>query len=445
MAYCPECGAANTTSDTYCGSCGGSLAMPKTPAQIPKPGGSIPPLKNRRPLSISLNKRLAGWLAAFAVVIAGIPLTYHYLLTETRIETTYESVPFEIARTEDEMLLAGIEYTRSPGMNGSKQVKTKVWVKDGAATNRKVVSERVVQPPSDEVVVAGVRTMPEAIEDTKATTTDYFETWKSGDHAAMLSKCSEESLSGFTHERVTAAYQVTGETLESYTLGIPDVMSMDDLIERQKSTDWSYSYTNDSEASLAPEDFPSGSLVVAEVPVTYTTNSAVQGRNTHYENIRLAFIDDSWKIVYFGPVAATAVNQSQRVVNKGYSNDEIIDVAVDFVVVYPDHTLITVHETNATVSRYGSSSLSSYFDSLPSSSSYSSDSFLTDDSVSSLSYVINSDKSTDFEYSVKEGATQSGFLYVEPGIPAEATSFSLFFSGGYSSADDVSFYGIPLP
>ncbi|MFA6001338.1 MAG: G5 domain-containing protein [Thermoleophilia bacterium] len=499
--FCPECGRGSADGCKFCGYCGTSFtadeklagdltseqpvettADPEASASLPpmfRPpdhgtvtpafGDTIQPVQNVRPDTPSSdflkgvfaraanNKMTIALIASVLTLLIGIPATWYFLTANTHLATDYESVPFGVSTSTDDNLLTGVKFTRTPGKNGSRQIKTKIWLGErDRETDRKVVSDRIVLMPEDEVVVEGIRSQNDVAKDVSGIASSYMDSWKKADYSALVNISSTDSLKNYSQENIEQAYAATGEILEGFTVGTPKIMKMEDLITAADSqTGSSSSYGSSSSSSgtssgttdtLTEADYPFGSLVVAQVPVTYTTNSRAVGRITHSEQMRLAFIGGSWRVLYTGMLAAIPVNRTERVVSKGYGEDDLKDVALNLVIVYPDHTVLVVQEANVTHSKYGNDSMSSHFSNLPSSYGYGSneDRLMIDDSTAGLEYIADEKKSTPFSTSVKEGTTQSGYIYVTPGLPAEAKAVSVEFRSGYSSSQNVFFNGIAI-
>lgn len=430
--FCAECGATIEYGATFCGECGAPAGLPAAPVPVvarpPGPNGGISPL----------------FIILALVAIAGISATYYFLTRSTTLEVAYESVSFDVSTEDDDTLLKGVEYTKSPGKNGSKQVKTKIWMNDdGAVTGRKIVSDRIIEPPVNEVVVKGERSESEVTQDVEDTLTGYMESWKSGDYTAMVSVAAPESMKGYGLDKVQAAYQLTGESLTAYTIGTPTVMSMDDLVASQGSQSSSYYGSEDDYEEMTPEDFPVGSIVVAQVPVSFTSHSVAAGQMNQMEYVNMGFVDGKWVIDYFGQLTAVAVNQTQREVDKGYSNDTVTELTLGVVIVYSGHMILTVSEKNATRSSSGRSSVGSYFDNLGS-YYYDEDDAVVSDSLAAGQYMVIEEKSSKFSYDVKEGASQTGYLYMEPGPSEDTDTLNIKFKPHDYQNPDIAFSGIKI-
>ncbi|MHB1326514.1 MAG: G5 domain-containing protein [Thermoleophilia bacterium] len=373
------------------------------------------------------------WLIPGIIIVVGALLTFHFLTVKTKIVDDRAPISYQSSTEDDPKLLKGITYTRTQGVTGTKLVKSKVWIgSNGSYGDSKVVTEVIEQNPQDEVIVNGALSRNDAANEAKSQAQGFMQSWKSGDYEAMALQSTTESLRGFTSANLQQGFTATGEILESFTVGEPTIKTMDELTATQKaptSSSSSYSYGDEKKtASVSSADFPTGTPVIAEIPITYSTNSKALGKKNNSRIIYSAYRDGAWHILYFSQLAGIAVTQNKQTTKTGYSTTETGDVSLDYLIIYPEHILFVVHETNTTHSKYGGSSINSHF-----SSGYESNILVTTDASNGEKYSLNSDKSSKFEYSIKEGATQSGYLYVEPGIPAGAKSISVTFKQGSSS------------
>lgn len=388
------------------------------------------------------------WLIPGLIILAGLILSAYFLTSNTKIITTQESITYGTTTESDPKLLKGMTYTRVPGTPGTKTVKTKVWLgKNGNEKSRKVVAEIVEQDPQNEVIAEGTLSRSDAASEARTAVQNFMTAWKNGEYEAMVSQSTAESLKGFTAAIIQQGYQATGEVLESFTVGEPTIKTMVELGSEQTSSSSGYTgssvtgYASEKKPkTISPSDFPEGTPVIAEIPISYSSNSKALAKKTSNRFVYAAYRDGSWRILYFDQLAGVAVNQNKQLSETKYSSTDTVDVALDYVIIYPDHILITVHETNTTHSKYGSRYVSSHF-----SVGYSGGSLLVvTDAQDDPEFILVSDKSTKFESSIKEGVTQSGYLYVEPGIPADAKSLSVTFKegSGSDSKRDVFFNNI---
>lgn len=388
------------------------------------------------------------WLILGLIILAGLILSAYFLTSNTKIITTQESITYGTTTEADPKLLKGMTYTRVPGISGTKTVKTKVWLgENGNGKNRKVVAEIVEQAPQNEVIAEGTLSRSDAARDGRTAVQNFMTAWKNGDYEAMVSQSTAESLKGFTAANIQHGYQATGEVLESFTVGEPTIKTMAELGSEQTSSSAGYAGSSVTGSTgekttntISPSDFPEGTPVVAEIPISYSSNSKALVKKTANRFVYAAYRDGSWSILFFDQLAGVAVNQTKQLSETKYGSTDTVDVVLDYVMIYPDHILITVHETNTTHSKYGSRYVSSHFP-----VGYSSGNLLlVTDAQDNPEFTLVPDKSTKFESSIKEGVTQSGYLYVEPGIPADAKSLSVTFKegSGSDSKRDVFFNNI---
>jgi hypothetical protein len=87
-------------------------------------------------------------------------------ITETKIETTEEAVPFSTTQTYDGTLAKDTQVVRVEGANGKKVVKTEVKLKDGVEVSRELISEDITVPPVTQVVAIGTKVVPKASKTT---------------------------------------------------------------------------------------------------------------------------------------------------------------------------------------------------------------------------------------------------------------------------------------
>lgn len=80
-------------------------------------------------------------------------------VTETRIETTEEVVPFDTVQTYDGTLAKDTTVVRVEGAAGKKVVKNEVKIKDGVEISRALISETLTVPPVSKVVAIGTKTV----------------------------------------------------------------------------------------------------------------------------------------------------------------------------------------------------------------------------------------------------------------------------------------------
>jgi hypothetical protein len=78
-------------------------------------------------------------------------------LTETKIESTQEEIPFTTTQTYDGTLPKDTTVVRVEGSKGKKTVKTEVKTKDGVEIGRALISEEVTVPPVSKVVAVGTK------------------------------------------------------------------------------------------------------------------------------------------------------------------------------------------------------------------------------------------------------------------------------------------------
>jgi hypothetical protein len=83
-------------------------------------------------------------------------------VTETKVETTEEDVPFSTTQTYDGTLPKDTEVVRVEGANGKKVVKTEVKTKDGVEVSRELISENITVPPVAKVIAIGTKVVAKA-------------------------------------------------------------------------------------------------------------------------------------------------------------------------------------------------------------------------------------------------------------------------------------------
>jgi hypothetical protein len=446
--FCPFCGAAKEDDARFCGRCGAVLPE-DTDVEVARsegvdPGwaeplcdaGSVwaaPEARPRAPKAPRSWPRVSGnartwsiWLVVAAGAIALLAVSAHFLTAPTRVVTNYETVLFETDRQSDNSLLEGVEYTETSGQTGTKQVRTKEWLdSDGFVENRKVVGEAITVEPASEVVVRGARSAADTGADVTAVATEYVRAWRAGDYAAMLAQCTSDSLGGGDLATVVAACAAAAETVGVANLDAPLVSGMQQLLAAEQS--------GQSDDRLTASDYPFDSMAVAFVPAYLEIASPALGSRTSEDGIRLTYTPEGWKVIYEGPLAVIRVDQTQTYSTVDWGDTETGSVTLEQILIYADHVLLVVSETNTIRSEYGSSSIYSQFRNLDDEDTP----VMSDDSMAGASYTVDTERSSDY-YEVEEGVTQRGVIYVEPGLTAEATLLHVRLA-------DVSFLNIQVP
>ncbi len=396
--YCPHCGTESITGNGFCRGCGAELEQEQAPPRPVRARVQVP----------HLGRAFFVWLGVGLVTLALLIVSACFLATSTRIVTTYETVAFRTETQSDAGLLEGVQYTMTPGETGTQLVRTKEWLdSDGFVENRKVVAQVVIDEPVPEFVVAGTRSLADTTADVGAVAGRYVEAWRASDYAAMLAECTAESLGGRDPSAVAAAATAAAETVGVVTLDAPVISGMQDLLT---------SSTGQEDALLLASDYPYGSLAVALVPASLEIWSPVTGSRESVDGIRLAYTSEGWKVIYEGPLAVIEVDQTQSFSQADWGTVETAKVTLEKILLYSDHVVLVVSETNVTQSQYGSSSMASQFRDLGDDDTP----VFGDDSLTGASYVVDTDRSF-YAYDLDEGTTQRGSIYVEPGLSAGAT------------------------
>lgn len=78
-------------------------------------------------------------------------------VTQTKVVTTEEEVPFATTQTYDGTLPKDTTVVRVEGSNGKKVIKTEVKTKDGVEISRALISEEITVPPVAKVVAVGTK------------------------------------------------------------------------------------------------------------------------------------------------------------------------------------------------------------------------------------------------------------------------------------------------
>jgi hypothetical protein len=78
-------------------------------------------------------------------------------VTQTKIETTEEDIPYTTTQTYDGTLPKDTTVVRVEGANGKKTVRTEVKTKDGTEISRELISEDITVPPVAKVVAIGTK------------------------------------------------------------------------------------------------------------------------------------------------------------------------------------------------------------------------------------------------------------------------------------------------
>jgi len=87
-------------------------------------------------------------------------ITFVFLLTgctneEIKSQSVLAEIPFETIEEIDDNLAPGDKYVKAEGENGFKRVTYEVIVVGGKERSKKIVNEKVIKKPVDEVVVVG--------------------------------------------------------------------------------------------------------------------------------------------------------------------------------------------------------------------------------------------------------------------------------------------------
>ncbi len=72
-------------------------------------------------------------------------------------ETEYESIPFEITINEDKELLKGKSEVEQEGKEGKKETVYQLIYEDGKLSEKKLISEQVVENPTDKIIKKGIK------------------------------------------------------------------------------------------------------------------------------------------------------------------------------------------------------------------------------------------------------------------------------------------------
>lgn len=72
-------------------------------------------------------------------------------------ETEYESIPFEITINEDKDLLKGKSEVEQEGKEGKKETVYQLIYEDGKLSQKKLVSEQVVENPTNKIIKKGIK------------------------------------------------------------------------------------------------------------------------------------------------------------------------------------------------------------------------------------------------------------------------------------------------
>lgn len=426
--FCPKCGSKNPDLAKFCEGCGLSLVKPTSTSSAPLKK----PIREKKNISFSAKAKVISAIMLVIFIFAGVGTAYYFLRLTTKIVTSYEVVRFETVTKEDANLLEGLKYTKQTGQDGNREIKTKLWLnRDGIEKKRKVVSKKIVKKPINTIIMAGARPKTQVIEDVKAVMQKYMDAWKAKDYGAVFATCISESISGYDVKKVQQSYAITGQVLESYQIAEPEVVKPGEL----KQT------TNEEDGSESVPDKPAyitNAPVIADLPLTYTVNSSMFGRTNIEKHCLLALVNNEWKVIYFGQCNAISVNKTkEKKYESSYSTDpaKVQQTTIAAIVIFPDHTIVVVRETNKTVTP--ENSWSTY--SVTSNFTNNDKVMMKDDLMRSYDYTYLADKSSRFEHSsLDAGISQGGYLYFEPGVPANANSLSY-------SIGDVEFAGIKIP
>ena len=425
---CPSCGVANKGYARFCVGCGAALHMTPGPQTQP----ASPQVVTEDPVSMlgsrrARNPRAAvGWVLAALVTAGALAVSFYFLTASAKLVTTYETIPFKTETRTDAQMLEGVDYVQSPGRNGARQVRTKVWTDEaGNVTRSHVAWQRVLTAPTPEVRVMGARPESDVLQDVSALAESYMQAWQAADYGGMIALCAPDTLRGHDLADVAAGYEVTRDTLETYALAGAQVSGMQQLLTS--------SSTSTGTDTPVPAEYPFGAVAIGYVGATYSTSSPLLGSADVDGAVRTAFMDGKWQIVYSGQLDARKVDLSERVMSSGWAGDSVVEVGIDCVVLYPDSVALVVHETNLTRDADAWSSIGSQFSSL----GYSGTDVLTDDSPAATQYTMDSERSSDFG-SIEKGRTQRGVVFFTPGVPADATQLSL-------TLPDTAFPAIAIP
>jgi hypothetical protein len=425
---CPSCSVANKGHARFCVGCGAALqVVPGSQAQPASPqvftGDPVSTLSTRR-----TGKPLAalGWVLAALITAGALAASFYFLTASTKLVTSYETIPFKTETKTDAQMLEGVDYVQSPGKNGTRQVRTKIWTDEtGNVTKSKVAWRRELTAPTPEVHVTGARAEYDVLQDVSALADQYMQAWQAADYGGMIALCAPDTLRGHDPAEVTAGYEVTRDTLETYALAGAQVAGTQQLLT---STG-----TSSGTEMLIPAEYPFGAAAIGYVGATYSTSSPMLGSANVDGPVRAAFTDGKWQIVYSGQLAARRVDLAERVRSSSWGGDSTVEVAIDCVILYPDSVALVVHETNLTRGKNAPSSADSQFSSLK----YSGSGVLADDSPTATQYTVDGERSSDFG-SIEQGQTQRGVMYFTPGVPTDATQLSL-------ALPDTAFPAIPIP
>ena len=425
---CQSCGVANKEHARFCVGCGAVLQVapgPQTQPASPRVHAEDP-IRAPGARSSRKSRAVVGWLLAALVTAGALAASYYFLTASTKLVTTYETIPFRTETKTDAQMLEGVDYVQSPGKSGTRQVRTKIWTDEaGNVTKSKVAWRRMLTTPEPEVLLTGARAETDVLQDVSALAERYMQAWQTGDYGGMIALCDADTLRGHDPAEVTAGYEVTRDTLETYALAGAQVSGMQQLL--------SSTGTSTGTETLVPAAYPFGAVAIGYVGATYSTSSPLLGTVDVQGALRAAFMEGKWQIVYSGQLAARQVDLTERVSSSGLGGDSVVEVSIDCVVLYPDSVALIVHETNLTRDKDAWSSIGSQFSSL----GYSGADVLADDCPAATQYTLDTERSSDFG-SVERGQTQRGVLYFTPGVPADAAQLSL-------TLPDTAFSAIAVP
>jgi len=76
---------------------------------------------------------------------------------DKKIETHNEEIAFETKEKDDDSILVGEEQVTQEGVNGQKEIKTEITLKNGVEVSRKIVSREVILKPIDKIIAIGTK------------------------------------------------------------------------------------------------------------------------------------------------------------------------------------------------------------------------------------------------------------------------------------------------
>jgi G5 domain len=341
------------------------------------------------------NRKLLKW-AVLAVLLIGSFLFMLLSWNSGKYIRAYESISYRQIQKEDAELLVGNKYVIQPGQRG---IRLTYYEMKPDGHKGELLSSRVLRKPQERIVVTGNKPESAVKADAQSTFAGYIDALKKKNYQKVVEESTPETMKGANADTLRDAYAATGEVINGCTIGNITLYRNDVWSEKQQEN----SYDSSGRTDLSKPRTLGTAAIVAVIDVDLDMSATRYKETLLKANAYMLLDGKQWKVGYFGPTRKVGVGQTKTIRQSYYGGDDVLDVTLESIVLYPDRFALLGHETNKSTSDY--SAISSSLDNMAVTLQTS------DQSVDQVSYF-----STALDYSVDKGQTQSGMITYQPGI-----------------------------